>query len=48
MVHNEIIDQPGVDEFGSVTSATIIGNELWIGIFRGDQIAIFESARGGE
>ena len=46
MTHEEIVDLPGTEEFGSGTSAIFIGNELWIGTFRGDRIAIIDDGKG--
>src|SRR3989454_12613876 len=37
----EIIRQPNSSEFGSGTVALQIGQEVWVGSFRGDRIAIF-------
>jgi hypothetical protein len=42
MLHEEIVDLPGTVEFGSGTSAIVVGDELWIGTFRGDRIAIIQ------
>lgn len=42
MLHMELVDLPGTDEFGSGTSAIFVGDELWIGTFRGNRIAILE------
>ena len=37
----EIIRQANSPEFGSGTVAVQIGNEIWVGSFRGDRIALF-------
>jgi DNA-binding beta-propeller fold protein YncE len=37
----ELINQPNNPQFGSGTVAVQVGNELWVGSFRGDRIAIF-------
>lgn len=41
----ELINQPDMPSFGSGTVAVPIGNELWVGSFRGDRIAIFPAPK---
>ncbi len=48
MIFSEIVYLPATEEFGGGTSAIFVDNELWIGTFRGDRIAIVEDARGDE
>ena len=48
MTFTEIVDLPATQEFGGGTSAIFVDNELWIGTFRGDRIAIVEDARDDE
>jgi hypothetical protein len=40
-----IIQQANTPEFGSGTVALQVGNEIWVGSFRGDRIAVFPAAR---
>lgn len=40
----EIIRQPNAPEFGNGTVALQVGNEIWVGSFRGDRIARFPIA----
>lgn len=40
----ELINQPNSQQFGSGTVAVQVGNELWVGSFRGDRIAIFPAS----
>lgn len=41
----ELINQPNTESFESGTVAIPIGNDLWIGSFRGDRIAIFPASK---
>ena len=41
----ELINQPDTPSFGSGTVAIPIGNEMWVGSFRGDRIAIFPAPK---
>jgi len=41
----ELINQPNMESFASGTVAIPIGNELWVGSFRGDRIAIFPASK---
>lgn len=41
----ELINQPDTNSFGSGTVAVPIGNELWVGSFRGDRIAVFPAPK---
>jgi hypothetical protein len=40
----EIINQPNTESFASGTVAIPIGNDLWVGSFQGDRIAIFPAS----
>ena len=41
----ELINQPNTESFESGTVAIAIGNDLWVGSFRGDRIAIFPASK---
>jgi hypothetical protein len=41
----ELINQPNTESFASGTVAIAIGNDLWVGSFRGDRIAIFPASK---
>jgi sugar lactone lactonase YvrE len=41
----ELINQPNTESFASGTVAIPIGNDLWVGSFRGDRIAIFPASK---
>jgi DNA-binding beta-propeller fold protein YncE len=41
----ELINQPNTEFFASGTVAIPIGNNLWVGSFRGDRIAIFPASK---
>jgi hypothetical protein len=41
----ELITQPNTQTFASGTVAVPVGNELWVGSFRGDRIAIFPAPK---
>jgi DNA-binding beta-propeller fold protein YncE len=41
----ELINQPNTQTFASGTVAVPVGNELWVGSFRGDRIAIFPAPK---
>jgi len=41
----ELITQPNTEFFASGTVAIPIGNDLWVGSFRGDRIAIFPASK---
>jgi hypothetical protein len=41
----ELIRRPNSAEFGAGTVAVQIGQEIWVGSFRGDRIAIFPAAK---
>ncbi|HEY2385305.1 MAG TPA: hypothetical protein VGK48_29365 [Terriglobia bacterium] len=41
----ELINQPDTPAFGAGTVAIPIGNQLWVGSFRGDRIAIFPAPK---
>ncbi len=41
----ELINQPNTQTFASGTVAIPVGNELWVGSFRGDRIAIFPAPK---
>ena len=41
MKMTEILQRPNLDVFGAGTVAVEVGNDLWVGSFRGDRIAIF-------
>jgi DNA-binding beta-propeller fold protein YncE len=41
----ELINQPNNESFASGTVAVPIGNNLWVGSFRGDRIAIFPASK---
>jgi hypothetical protein len=41
----ELINQPNTPTFASGTVAIPVGNELWVGSFRGDRIAIFPAPK---
>jgi hypothetical protein len=36
-----VLERPNVDAFGAGTVAVEVGNDLWVGSFRGDRIAVF-------
>ena len=42
---SEMLRRPNSDAFGAGTVAVEIGNDLWVGSFRGDRIAVFPGAR---
>jgi hypothetical protein len=37
----KVLERPNVEAFGAGTVAVEVGNDLWVGSFRGDRIAIF-------
>jgi hypothetical protein len=41
----DVIREPASPAFGAGTVAVEVGNQIWVGSFRGDRIAIFPSAR---
>ena len=41
----DLINQPNTESFASGTVAIPIGNDLWVGSFRGDRIAIFPASK---
>jgi DNA-binding beta-propeller fold protein YncE len=41
----QIIQRANTPEFGAGTVALQVGNEIWVGSFRGDRIAVFPAAR---
>jgi hypothetical protein len=41
----EIIRHPNSDAFGNGTVALEVGNEIWVGSFRGDRLAVFPAVR---
>lgn len=41
----EVVRRPNTDAFGAGTVAVEVGDQLWVGSFRGDRIAIFPMAR---
>src|ERR1700686_735110 len=41
----ELINQPNTESFASGTVAIPIGNDLWVGSFRGDRLAIFPASK---
>ena len=41
----ELINQPNTESFASGTVAIPIDNDLWVGSFRGDRIAIFPASK---
>jgi len=41
----ELINQPNSESFASGTVAIPIGNDLWVGSFRGDRVAIFPASK---
>jgi hypothetical protein len=41
LIVKEVVRRPNSDAFGAGTVALEIGNQLWVGSFRGDRIAIF-------
>ena len=41
----EVLRRPNSDVFGAGTVALEIGNDYWVGSFRGDRLAIFPAAR---
>lgn len=41
----ELINQPNTASFGAGTVAIPIGNDLWVGSFRGDRLAIFPASK---
>jgi DNA-binding beta-propeller fold protein YncE len=41
----ELINQPNTESFASGTVAIPIGNDRWVGSFRGDRIAIFPASK---
>ena len=42
MVFSEIADLPASEYFGGGTAAIFVDNELWIGTFRGDRLAVLK------
>ena len=40
MVFTEIADLPATEDFGGGTAAIFVDDELWIGTFRGDRLAV--------
>jgi len=40
-----LINQPNTESFASGTVAIPIGNDLWVGSFRGDRVAIFPASK---
>jgi DNA-binding beta-propeller fold protein YncE len=41
----QLINQPNTESFASGTVAIPIGNDLWVGSFRGDRIAVFPAPK---
>ena len=41
----EVIREPTTPAFGAGTVAVEVGNQIWVGSFRGDRIAIFPANR---
>jgi hypothetical protein len=41
----ENVNQPNTESFASGTVAIPIGNDLWVGSFRGERIAIFPASK---
>jgi sugar lactone lactonase YvrE len=41
----ELVKQANTDAFGAGTVAVEVGNDLWVGSFRGDRVAIFPAKR---
>jgi hypothetical protein len=41
----EVLNKPAVGPFNAGTVAVEVGNQYWVGSFRGDRIAIFSSAK---
>jgi len=39
----ELVRHPNSDTFGAGTVAVEVGNEIWVGSFRGDRLAIFQA-----
>ena len=37
----QVLERPNVEAFGAGTVAVEVGNDIWVGSFRGDRIAIF-------
>jgi hypothetical protein len=41
----DVIREPASPAFGAGTVAVEVGNQIWVGSFRGDRIAIFPANR---
>ena len=45
MTVRELVKNANTDAFGAGTVAVEMGNDLWVGSFRGDRLAIFPVKR---
>jgi hypothetical protein len=45
MVVRDVIREPATPAFGAGTVAVEVGDQIWVGSFRGDRIAIFPASR---